>query len=158
MDATDRRLLGRMQSDFPLVERPFASLGAELGLGEDEVVERVARLRREGLIRRVGPVLDPERVGLVGALAAMAVPEERVEEVAAAVSACPRVTHNYLRTPLEGSCRYNLWFTLTAGSREALAEAVAEIERATGVGVDVLPVLRRFKIGVRFTLEEAADG
>ncbi len=151
MDATDLVLLGGMQSGFPLVPRPFAALGELLGLSETEVLKRVSRLRRQGLIRRIGPVVDPEKAGLVGALVAMAVPEVRLEAVAAAVSACPSVTHNYQRVPLAGSCPYNLWFTLTAPSQDALAEAIAAIEEATGLPANILPVRRKFKIGVRFT-------
>ena len=157
MDRTDRELLDRLQAGFPLVPRPYAALGEELGLGEDEVLRRVAALHGRGLIRRIGPVLDPKRVGRIGCLAAMSVPEGRIEEVAAQVSACERVTHNYERRPLNGSCPYNLWFTLTAASQEALAEAVEGIAKATGLPVATFPVGRRFKIGVRFALSEAEE-
>ena len=150
MDETDRRLLVRIQGEFPLVPRPFAMLGTELGMTESQVIQRLSALCGRGLIRRIGPVLDPERVGRVGALVAMAVPDDRIEAVAAAVSACPAVTHNYQRVPVEGSCPYSLWFTLTAPSQEALGEAVAGIGRAAGLPVTVLPVRRKFKIGVRF--------
>ena len=44
MDDLDRRLLNRIQSDFPLVARPFQELGQPLGLSEDEVVERMRAL------------------------------------------------------------------------------------------------------------------
>ena len=154
MDSTDRALLGDIQSGFPLVPRPYAALAEKLGMSEGEVLERLGRLQREGLIRRIGPVLDPERVGRLGALVAMAVPEDRIEAVAAAVSTFPSVTHNYQRVPLNGSCPYSLWFTLTASSQEALDEAVAAVGEATGQRPHVLPVLRKFKIGVRFTFSD----
>ena len=158
MDSTDRRLLDRLQGDLPLVARPFAAIGRELGLSEGEVLGRVRALHNRGLIRRIGPVLDPGRVGRVGVLAAMTVPAERLEDVAATVSACERVTHNYERQPIHGGCRYNLWFTLTARSQEALAEAVDAIAGATGLAVATFPVGRKFKIGVRFALSGDADG
>lgn len=159
MDDTDHRLLNRIQSDFPLVPRPFARLGEELGLSEDEVIRRVAALCREGLIRRIGPVLDPAKVGRLGALAAMNVPKGRLEAVAAAVSTFERVTHNYERAPIHGTCPYNLWFTLTGESPEALAAAITTVEKATHLPVVVLPVLRKFKIGVRFSFpEDGNDG
>jgi len=154
VDDTDAKLLARIQSDFPLVEQPFACLGKELGLSEADVIERLAALRRKGLIRRIGPVLDPEKVGRVGALGAMAVPHDRIEAVAAAVSACPAVTHNYQRVPLNGTCPYNLWFTLTASSQQGLHEAAVAMERAAGLPVALLPVRRKFKIGVRFTFSD----
>jgi DNA-binding Lrp family transcriptional regulator len=158
MDKTDRKLLDRLQADFPLVPRPFAAIGEELGLSEPEVIARAASLQRRGLIRRIGPVLDPEKVGRVGALVAASVPAEQLEAVAAKVSACERVTHNYERAPRRGRCPYNLWFTLTAPSADELARAVAAIGRATGLAVALFPVRRKFKISVRFPLADDANG
>lgn len=150
MDSTDRALLGAVQSGFPLVPRPFAALGEALGLSESQVIARLARLQSQGLIRRIGPVLDPEKLGRVGALAAMAVPPHRLQPVAEAVSAFPTVTHNYQRVALNGACPYNLWFTLTAGSEHDLAATLAAIAEATGIQPQALPVRRKFKIAVRF--------
>jgi len=159
VDAQDRRLLDRLQTSLPLESRPFAAIGEELGLSEEKVLARIRALRERGLIRRIGPVLDPGKVGRVGCLAAMRVPPQRIEEVAAQVSACQRVTHNYERKPTHGKCPYNLWFTMTAGSQGELDEAMGSIAEATGLPVATLPVGRRFKIGVRFALsEENGDG
>jgi len=157
VDQLDRRILDRLQVGFPLVPRPFAALGQELGLSEQEALERVRALHRDGLIRRIGPVLAPEKLGRVGVLAAMAVPPERVEAVADAVSACQSVTHNYERVPRRGPCPYNLWFTLSAESEDALAEAIGRIARATGLPVTALAVRRKFKIGVRFSFADGGD-
>lgn len=157
MDATDRRLLDRLQAPLPLVPRPFAAVAAELGLSHDDVLRRVRALHERGIIRRIGPVLDPEKVGRVGVLAAMAAPADRIDEAAAAVSACERVTHNYERKPIHGHCPYTLWFTLTATSQETLAEAIDAIAEATGLPVATFPVRRKFKIGVRFALAEEND-
>ena len=102
-------------------------------------------------------MLDPKKIGRVGVLAAMAVPPERIEEVAAMVSACERVTHNYERKPIHGECPYNLWFTMTAGTQGELDAAIGGIAEATGLPVQTLPVGRKFKIGVRFALTEESD-
>ncbi len=154
MDPLDRKLLDRLQEGLPLVSRPFEAVARELGTNESAVLERLRELAARGLLRRLGPVIDPKKVGRVGTLAAMAVPEERMEEVAQIVSAWDGVSHNYLREPLRGHCPYNLWFTLSAESPEALEEAIAEIERKTGLAVIRFPTRRMFKIGVRFNLSE----
>jgi DNA-binding Lrp family transcriptional regulator len=159
VDHLDRRLLDRLQADFPPVPRPFAALGEELGLAEEEVLRRVRALQEAGLIRRIGPVLDPGRVGRVGTLAAVAVPPKRLEEVGTTISACQAVTHNYLREPRHGTCPFNLWFTLTAESKDALAKALASLSQAIALPIVALPTRRKFKIGVRFAFaEEDADG
>jgi len=154
MDTLDRKLLDRLQEGLPLVSRPFEAVARELGTSESEVLGRLRELAARGLLRRIGPIIDPGKTGRVGTLAAMAVPEERVEEVAQIVSAWDGVSHNYLREPLRGHCPYNLWFTLSAESPEALEEAIAETERTTGLAVTRLPTKRMFKIGVRFNLSD----
>ena len=158
MDDTDRGILDRLQAAFPLVQRPFAALGEELGLGEQEVVRRVRALHEAGLIRRIGPVLDPASLGRVSALAAMAVPADRLVEAAATVSACDAVTHNYERIPRRGSCPYTLWFTVSAGSEAALDRTLAELSEVTGLPIVKLATGRKFKIGVRFAFAEEDAG
>ena len=158
MDSMDRKLLDRLQADFPLVPRPFAALGEELGIGEQEAVRRVRALHAAGLIRRIGPVLDPAKVGRAGTLAAVAVPAERLDDAAAAVSACPGVTHNYERVARHGSCPFNLWFTMTAESQVALETALAAVAKAIRLPIVPLPTKRKFKIGVRFDFGADENG
>jgi DNA-binding Lrp family transcriptional regulator len=158
VDSVDRQLLDALQSDFPLTEHPYRDVGARLGLTEDDVLARIRRLLDAKLIRRIGPILNPEKLGRSGALVAVSVPEERVEEVAAIASASPAVSHNYLREPLHGTCPCNLWFTVGGESPEAVAETVAELEEAASVKLHVLPSRKKYKIGVRFALAEDSDG
>ncbi|MFP4057151.1 MAG: AsnC family transcriptional regulator [Candidatus Brocadiia bacterium] len=153
----DRKLLDRLQAGFPLADRPYAELGAELGLDEAEALARVRRLADAGLIRRIGPVVDPHRLGRVGTLVAAAVPRERLAEVAAPISACQGVSHSYLRRPRRGQCPYNLWFTLSAESPEALQATLQRLARETGLDLHSLPSRRKFKLAVRFRFSEAED-
>ncbi|MEY2518212.1 MAG: hypothetical protein QOJ89_5576, partial [bacterium] len=50
MDDLDAKLLDRIQTELPLVERPYAALAAEIGSDEDTVLERVAAMREENVI------------------------------------------------------------------------------------------------------------
>ena len=56
-------------------------------------------------------------------LAALAVPEERLHQVAARVSQYPEVNHNYAREH-----RYNLWFVLTGPNRQHIERVLEELE------------------------------
>jgi DNA-binding Lrp family transcriptional regulator len=44
LDEFDKRLLNQMQGSFPIVERPYAAVAQELGVGEDVVLRRVQEL------------------------------------------------------------------------------------------------------------------
>ena len=89
-------LLNPWQRDFPLVREPFAHIAARLGMPADEVLAGYARLQREGALGRIGGVFAGNAGG-AALLAAMAVPPERLDAVAAVVSSHPGVNHNYQR-------------------------------------------------------------
>lgn len=144
--ATARRLLDEFQRDFPLVARPFAAIAERLGVEEDAVLDLISELTRAGVIARVGAVLEPNRVG-ASTLAAMAVPEARLGEIAALVSAYPEVNHNY-----EREHAFNLWFVVAAPSRARLDQVLEEIEALSGIDVLDLPLLEPFKLDLGFML------
>ena len=52
----DLRLLVVMQDGLPLTARPYARVAAQLGIGEDDVLERLAILQENGTISRFGVV------------------------------------------------------------------------------------------------------
>ena len=146
-DEIDRRLLDDFQRDLPLVSRPFAAMGEALGLDESDVIDRLKALQKEGAVSRVGAVLPPNRIG-ASTLAAIAVPPEQLEHVAALVSSYPEVNHNY-----EREHRINLWFVVTDESPERLRAVLAEIEARTGLDVLDLPLLEPFHIDLGFPLQ-----
>ena len=146
MDDIDRKLLNLIQQDFPITAEPFAEVAAQLGIGETEVLERIGRLKAEGILRRIGAVFDLRKLGFASTLCAARVPEEGVRRFVENVNACPGVTHNYRRDD-----EYNIWFTLIAPGEAALAAAFAGIKLETGI-VDILNLraTRTFKINARF--------
>jgi len=145
----DKRLLNIVQSDIPLVSRPFAAVAERLGTDEDTVLARLRFLRENNFIRRIGPFFDSARLGYVSTLVALAVEPARLPAVAAAVNAYPGVTHNYER---EGA--YNLWFALLTPDMASQEKVLAAIADLPGVnGLLNLPATKKYKVNVRFTLE-----
>ena len=150
LDDMDKALLTIVQDELPISVRPFDDLAERLGITYEETMERVQRLHSEGVIRRFGPVLETDRVGLSArTLVLMTVPQERMDEVARIISGFDSVTHNY-----ERSHKYNMWFTLITSSQDQLRSSLREILEATQIPeTDVLdlPVTRKHKIKVRYT-------
>lgn len=146
LDDVDRRILNRIQSNFPITPRPFQSIGEDLGLSEDEVLERIQSLKSQKIIRRIGGNFVPEKVGFVSTLCAASVPEERIDQFAETVNRYPGVTHNYQRDN-----KYNIWFTFIAESMTVIEENLKEISRKTGI-TDILnlPATKVFKIRAQF--------
>jgi len=145
-DEIDRRLLDEFQRDFPLVSRPYAALGERLGIAEEEVRNRLANLKADGAVSRVGAVFKPHAVG-DSTLAALAVPMEDLDRVAALVSALPEVNHNYQREH-----DYNLWFVICAEDRQAVKRVLREVRRLTGYDPLDLPLVEDYHIDLGFPL------
>ncbi len=148
MDDLDRKMLSALQEGFPVTPRPFLALGEALGISEKETIERLSRLQKAGLVRRIGPILDMRKLGCSGVLVALSIPEEEADGVARLVNRYPEVSHNYLRPNESG---YNLWFTVSAKEKR-IGEILNEIEEISGRKMLVLPTLRIFKIGVKFDI------
>ena len=144
LDATDRLLINRLQDGLPLRHDPFAPIAREAGIPEAEVVDRIAQLREIGAITRFGPFLDAEAMGGAFCLCAMAVPQDRFDEVVTLVNAHPEVAHNY-----ERQHKLNMWFVLACERPEQIADAAARIEREAGLKVLRFPKLKEFFIGFR---------
>lgn len=146
LDPTDGRLLDDFQRDFPLCPEPFGRIGEALGVGQQEVLARLERMRRDGLLTRVGATVRPNTVG-ASTLAAMAVPARDVDAVAAIVGGEDGVNHNYLREH-----HWNLWFVATAPDRLQLDACLDRIEARTGLDLIDLPLVRAFTIDLGFSL------
>jgi len=142
----EKQLLNEYQKGLPLTPTPFADIADKLGTSEALVLKILDRLQDLGVISRVGPVFKPKRVG-TSTLAAMAVPVDRLEAVAAQISAYPEVNHNYERED-----RYNLWFVVTAPDQARLDAVLAEMEQQTGYPILNLPLVKQFHIDLGFPL------
>jgi len=81
MDATDKAILNRIQSDFPISSRPYAIIADEFNLSESEVINRIQQLKSSGIIRRIGGNFVPGKLGYVSTLCAAKIPENKIEVV-----------------------------------------------------------------------------
>jgi siroheme decarboxylase len=155
-DATDLAILDCLQDDLPIVTRPWEAIAGRLGIPEPGLLERVQRLAGAGIIRGISPVLESRPLGLHAAtLVALRVPEERLDEVAAIVSSCPSVSHNFQREH-----EYSLWFTIAGKDVAGVRAVLDEILCRSGVpATDMLnlPTVRRIKINVRFSFPPAPE-
>ena len=146
LDSTDSAILNRIQSDFPITPRPFLTVADELDLTEKEVLERVARLKADGIIRRIGGNFVPGRLGFVSTLCAARVPADKIDYFAKIVNRYPGVTHNYQRDN-----DYNVWFTFISPSMQEIEDNLAKIAADTGVeDILNLPATKVFKIRAEF--------
>ncbi len=150
MDVLDRKILDIIQKEIPIEKRPFKTIGEQIGLDETEILQRINVLKEQGIIRRIGGSFDSKKVGYVSTLVAAKVPEDKLEQTATILNRYTGITHNYQRDH-----EYNLWFTLTASSKQRIEQLLEIIKQETGIEELVsLPALKKYKIRVYFKMNE----
>lgn len=148
IDDINRAILNRIQSDFPLTPRPYLTIAENLGLSEDDVLSRLERLKKEGIIRRIGGNFVPEKLGFVSTLCAAKVPENKIDLFASIVNQYQGVTHNYQRDN-----EFNIWFTFIAPSMDEIQANLDTIRMKTEINDIInLPATKVFKIKAQFDL------
>ncbi|MGD6932774.1 MAG: AsnC family transcriptional regulator [Candidatus Bathyarchaeia archaeon] len=151
LDNTDKQILQLLQDDFPLVEHPWRELSSKTGIPENQLVTRIENLCKAGVIKKIGPIVDPSKVGYTAAtLIALRVPENKIDDIATVINQYNNISHNY-----EREHEYNVWFTLVTKNNQELTDTLNEILQKTGLSQnDVLnlPTAQRFKINVNFQL------
>ncbi|MEX2445823.1 MAG: AsnC family transcriptional regulator [Dehalococcoidia bacterium] len=154
-DDTSLRLLDLLQDHYPLVERPYAALGEQLGISEEETIARLQEARAAGVIRQVCAIYDTKALGYSSALVAMQVAPEQLRRAAHVINAHPGVSHNYKRNH-----DFNMWFTVAMPPGHDLDAVIQRLHELAGAdSTRPMPTLHLFKIAVTLDMtgERALD-
>jgi DNA-binding Lrp family transcriptional regulator len=143
MDELDRAIINHLQGSMAVCERPYLVAANELGTTESELLTRLASLLERGILSRIGPLFQVERIGGAFTLAALHAPAEQFEAIAAKVNAWPEVAHNY-----EREHELNMWFVLATETPQQIADVIRGIERDTGCTVFDFPKSREYFVGL----------
>ena len=147
MNLLQQQLIDAYQKGLPVCSRPYLEMANRLGSTESEVINALDELKTSGALSRVGPVFNHKNAG-ASTLAARAVPESELAEVAERVNAFEGVNHNYAREH-----KFNLWFVVTAPDQDQLQTALKEIELSGGYKVMSLPMVKSHFIDLGFKVK-----
>ncbi len=145
MDALDCRLVNLLQDGIDITAQPYMAAAGQLGISEEQVVQRVGQLLDDGYLSRFGPMYDAEKMGGAFSLCAMQIPADELEKTAETVNAFDEVAHNYLREHA-----LNMWFVIATEHADHLPVVLQQIEQKTGYPVYNMPKLEEYYIGLRF--------
>lgn len=144
MDQIDRDLINALHGGLAICERPYLDAAQRLGLSEDELLARLTRLLADGVLTRVGPLYQIERMGGAFTLAALHAPADQFEQVAQCVNALPQVAHNYARDH-----DLNMWFVIATETPGEIDRVIARIEHETGCSVFNFPKSREYFVELK---------
>ena len=153
LDATSRRLLGLLQSEFPVTREPYEDLGAKLGIAGEEVISRIQEMKDEGIVRQISPVLDARQIGYQSTLVALKVKPVSMARAEQVIAAHPGISHGY-----EREHEFNIWVTLSVPPGAALKAELKDLSSRTGAeAIFALAAVRVFKLRTNFSAEEVTQ-
>lgn len=149
MNELARLVINRYQGNFPIEERPFDRVAADLDTNVSTLIETIGHLLDDGVLSRFGPLYDASSMGGGLTLAALTAPREQFDEIAGVINAMPEVAHNYEREHL-----LNMWFVVATENPEQLESALDRIVKSTELPVYNFPKLQTFYLGLWLHLDE----
>ncbi len=155
-------LIGAIQNGLPLVPRPFAVIGADIGLAENEVIAGISSLLEQGIIKRMGVVVRHFELGYrANAMVVWNIPDYQVGELGQRIGSFDFVTLCYRRPRLLPDWRYNLFTMIHGRYRDEVLGLVAQLKEQCGlenVEHEVLFSRRRFKqCGAQYAANPASE-
>jgi DNA-binding Lrp family transcriptional regulator len=138
IEELDKKIIGLIQGDLPLNPKPFAAMAKEIGITEREFVERVADLKKRGVIRRFGATLRHQEAGFSSnAMIAWYVPDDRIDEVGKILAEFREVTHCYQRKT-QKDWKYNLYTMVHGNNHDECYQIAERMSRAVAINDYVL--------------------
>jgi DNA-binding Lrp family transcriptional regulator len=144
MDALDKKIINHLQIGFPICPSPYQQVATELGISENQLLQRLQILLNDGILSRFGVLYHAEQLGGALTLAAIKAPLERFDEIAEKLNAFPEVAHNYAREH-----ELNMWFVIATAEPERLQQVIIEIEAQTGLKVYNMPKIKEYFVGLK---------
>jgi siroheme decarboxylase len=145
----DYRLIAAIQGGLPLSPHPYAEVGETAGMGEGEVIERIAAMQEAGIIKRLGIVVRHHELGYTAnAMVVWDVPDQRLDDIGERLGAQACVTLCYHRPRRPPAWPYNLFCMIHGRERERVLQSIRRIVEAEGLHDIPYKVLfsgRRFK-------------
>jgi DNA-binding Lrp family transcriptional regulator len=133
IDNLDREIIRHLQADLPLTTTPFAAVASRVGIGEEELLERIRGLKERGVLRRFGATVSHLKAGIkANVMVAWYVPEDQVDEVGPLMASLREVSHCYERKT-NRHWKYNLFTMVHGKSRKQCREVVGRIAEMTGI-------------------------
>ncbi len=155
----ERTAISVVQTDLPVVERPFAAQAEIIGCTEDELLELLASFLERKLMRRFAAVMNHRSAGFkANAMGVWAVPEDRLEEVGPQMAGFAAVSHCY-RRPTYEDWPYTV-FTMVHGRSARECEATIEaIRDETGVDEHALlwSIKEYKKVRIKYFTDDWSD-
>ncbi len=129
----EKKIIASIQDDMPVTERPFFTIASQLGISEEELLEKIRSLCDRGVIRRFGATIRHQMSGYTAnAMTAWKVDDDRVDEVGRIMASFKEVSHCYVRKTTK-KWPYNLYTMIHAKDEQSCHAIAREMSKKASV-------------------------
>ena len=126
IDNLDLKLIDCLQQGLPLVSRPYQVIAHTLNLTENEVLQRITQLQQQGVIKRLGVIVNHRRLGYeANAMVVFDIPNHLIEQYAQKVSAFQFITLCYQRPRQGKQWSYNLYCMIHGKNKQTVLQQLS---------------------------------
>ena len=128
------KVLSVLQRGMPATTTPYRDMAERIGIETQELLEVIEKWQKDGILRRVGAIVNHFKVGITsGAMVTWRVESDRLQEVGRMLAEFEQVSHAYERVTT-ANWSYNLYTMVHGHSDEQVLETVKQM--AATVKVD----------------------
>ena len=140
------RMIRQLQEAFPLTDEPYRKIAADLGMTENEALERIKALVKKGCLKRIGSFLKPAAaIPVEKTLVVWQIPEEKLERIGPEIAGFSEVLYAD-RRPALPEFPYALYTVLRSGTPGEFGALTRRIQDRIGKWpFRVLTTVREFK-------------
>ena len=123
LDGTDRKLISITQAGLPVEASPYKTVADNIGITQQEVIQRLKQMLASGIIRRIGAVPNHYRLGLTAnGMTVWDVDEKKIIELGDIIGQLDFVSHCYQRPKHLPTWRYNMFAMVHGHTRDEVDE------------------------------------
>lgn len=127
IDVLDRQLIAAVQHGLPITSRPYLAIAEKLAITEQEVINRLAQLKQQGLIKRLGVIVQHRKLGYqANAMVVWNIPDDLVDNIGRKISQESFVNLCYQR-PRRDNWYYNLYCMIHGKSRDTVLAQLQQL-------------------------------
>ncbi len=129
---TERRVLQVLQNGMPTTLTPYQDMARQAGITTDGLLDLLRKWRQDGIVRRVGAVVNHFRLGLdAGAMVVWNIPPQRLHETGQLFAGFEQVSHAYERATTE-HWPYDLYTMVHGRTDEEVRRTVEAMATVAG--------------------------
>lgn len=118
LSSLDKKIICRLQDSIPVSPRPYKDIADDLGISEDELLDRIKYYNENGILKRIGAVLYHRKAGFkANAMVVWNVKSKDMNSIGKYMASISAISHCCSRKK-SGEWKYELYTMVHAKSRE----------------------------------------